>query len=58
MSGAVTVAGVIALLALVLIIAALVQSEREMRAFWKEWNRRLMEIEDDLREIEEHETKG
>jgi hypothetical protein len=51
MSGAVTVAGIIALLALVIIIAALIQSEREERAFWEEWNRRLMEIEEDLKEI-------
>lgn len=58
MSGAVTVAGIIALLALVIIIAALIQSEREERAFWEEWNRRLLEIEEDLKEVGEHETKS
>lgn len=57
MSGAVTVAGIIALLALVIIISALIQSEREERAFWEEWNRRLMEIEEDLKEIND-EAKG
>ena len=58
MSGAVTVAGIIALLALVIIISALIQSEREERAFWEEWNRRLMEIEEDLKEINDDEAKG
>ena len=58
MSGAVTVAGIIALLALVIIIAALIQSEREERAFWEEWNRRLMEIEEDLKEINDDEAKN
>lgn len=58
MSGAVTVAGIIALLALVIIIAALIQSEREERAFWEEWNRRLMEIEEDLKEINDDEAKS
>ena len=58
MSGAVTVAGIIALLALVIIISALIQSEREERAFWEEWNRRLMEIEEDLKEITDDEAKS
>lgn len=58
MSGAVTVAGIIALLALVIILAALIQSERQERAFWEEWNRRLLEIEEDLKEVSEHETKS
>lgn len=58
MSGAVTVAGIIALLALVIIISALIQSEREERAFWEEWNRRLMEIEEDLKEINDDEAKS